>query len=384
MKNVTVIFGGRSTEHDVSIVTALSSVIAPIAMLPGYRPIPVYIARDGSWYSNDDLKEMHFYASGNLEDKLRRMKKLSLKFDDGLWLMKPGLGGEKTRIDIAFPSMHGTYGEDGSLMGLLRMAGIPFVGCDMTASAIAMDKVLTKQLVNDAGLKVTKYVWFDKYDWAKQSKDIARRINSLKYPLFVKPAHLGSSIAVTKVKTRDELENALEVAMHYDDKVLVEESVSNLIEVTVPVMGNHEPRVGMVEESLARSEFFDFDSKYMHGGKKMKGFGKDGGDKSTWSRIPARIPKPLYKECEDIARETYRILGCSGISRVDLLIDNGKKQVYVNEVNTLPGTLYRHNWQKAGVSAVELVENLIVFALKRHEESKRLATVFNTNFLKQF
>ena len=384
MKNVAVIFGGRSTEHDVSIVTALSSVIAPIAMLSGYKPIPVYIARDGSWYSNDDLKEMHFYTGGNLEDKLKRMKKLSLKFDDGLWLMKPGLGGEKIRIDIAFPSMHGTYGEDGSLMGLLRMAGIPFVGCDMTASAIAMDKALTKQLVNDAGLKVAKYIWFDKHDWAKQSKEITRKINGLKYPLFVKPAHLGSSIAITKIKTKDELENALEVAMHYDDKILVEESVPNLIEVTVPVMGGYEPRVGMVEESLAKSEFFDFDSKYMHGGKKIKGLGKDGGDKSTWSRIPARIPKPLYKECEDIARETYRVLGCSGISRVDLLIDDGKKQVYVNEVNTLPGTLYRHNWQKAGISAVELVENLIMFALKRHEESKRLATVFNTNFLKQF
>ncbi|MCE7936833.1 D-alanine--D-alanine ligase [Candidatus Saccharibacteria bacterium CPR2] len=384
MKNVAVIFGGRSTEHDVSIVTALSSIIAPIEMLSGYKPIPVYIARDGSWYTGDDLKEVHFYSGGNLEDKLKKMKKLSLKFDDGLWLLKPGLGGEKIRVDIVFPSMHGTYGEDGSLMGLLRMAGVPFVGCDMAASVIAMDKVLTKQLVSDAGLAVTKYVWFEKRDWQKNSKEIITKINNLKYPLFVKPAHLGSSIAITKVKTKDELENALEVAMHYDDKILVEEGVTNLTEVTVPVMGNDKPRVGMVEESLAKAEFFDFESKYMNGGKKIKGFGKDeGGDKSTWSRIPAKIPKPLYKECENLALATYKVLGCSGISRVDLLIDSGKK-IYVNEVNTLPGTLYRHNWQKAGVSAVELVEKLLHFAIERFEESKRLTTVFNTNFLKQF
>jgi D-alanine-D-alanine ligase len=247
-----------------------------------------------------------------------------------------------------------------------------------------MDKVLTKQLAEDAGLSVTKYTWFNKSEWKLNNKDISTRINKLKYPLFVKPAHLGSSIAITKVRDKSELENALELAMHYDDKILVEEGVTNLTEVTVPVMGNENPKLAMVEESLSKAEFFDFDTKYMQGGKKLKAFDKGiKGDKSTWSRIPARIPKDIYKSCEETALKTYKTLGCSGISRIDLLIEDNKK-IFVNEVNTLPGTLYRHNWQKAGVSAVELVQKLIDYAEERYKAIQKQATVFETNFLKQF
>jgi len=171
----------------------------------------------------------------------------------------PGMISKSVRIDVVFPTMHGTFGEDGSLMGLLRMAGVPFVGCDMTASAVAMDKVLTKQILAQEGIPLAPSIWFTKREWLDESASVLERISKLKLPLFVKPAHLGSSIGITKVKEQSELQNALEVAVHYDDKVLVEEGVRNLIEITLPIMGDDAPRTALVERPLNKTELFDFD-----------------------------------------------------------------------------------------------------------------------------
>ena len=385
MKTVAVIFGGQSTEHDVSIITALASVIKPLELTKQYKVEAVYIAKDGSWYWDEKLKDIKLYQSGEIEDFMRKAPKVHLLFDNGLTLVKSSqFAGRKMykKIDVIFPAMHGTHGEDGELMGLLEMANVPYVGCDFRSSTVAMDKVLAKQVTESAGIQGTPWVWFSSSELSSPRK-ILESIKRLKYPLFVKPAHLGSSIGISRVEDEKGVMNALEVAAHYDNKVIVEQGVPNLIEVTLPIMGNIEPVPALLERPLTKPEdFFDFDMKYMQGGKKGKGNAKAGAQ--GYSEIPAQLPTEFYKRAEQTGLDIYKALGCSGIARVDMLIDGKTGKVYFNEVNPLPGGLYAHNWHKAGVSSVELVTKLLDFAQERWQAKQKIATSFSTNYLKQF
>lgn len=387
MKTVAVIFGGRSTEHDVSIVTALASIIKPLELTKQYKVEAVYIAKDGAWYWDEKLKDISLFSSGGIQDFLHRTQPVALQLDGGLKLVKStGLAGRKLhrQIDMVFPAMHGTYGEDGSLMGLLRMANVPFVGCDMDAATLAMDKVLAKQIVESEGLPVAKYEYLYRDTYAHKSGEILSDLEKkLQYPLFVKPAHLGSSIGISRAANRQELQNAIEVATHYDEKVLIEEEIPNLIEVTLPILGNEQLKPALLERPLTKPEdFFDFDTKYMQGGKKGGGKGTKGSQ--GYSEIPARLDDALYKKAEATGLRAYRALGCSGIARVDMLINQKTGTVYFNEVNPLPGGLYEHNWRAAGVSSVELVSTLLQLAQERWSRQQSQATSFATNYLKQF
>jgi D-alanine-D-alanine ligase len=385
MKTIAVIFGGRSTEHDVSIVTAIASIIKPLELTKEYQVEPVYIAKDGSWYWDQKLKDINLYSSGEIDDFMRKAPKVHLLFDDGLILVKSSqFAGRKMykKIDIVFPAMHGTHGEDGELMGLLEMANVPYVGCGVAASAVAMDKVLAKQVTKAAGIPSSP--WLSFFSKELKPSDVKTISNELKYPLFVKPAHLGSSIGISKVDKEPELMNALEVAAHYDDKIIVEEAVDNLVEVTLPIIGNDEPTPALLEKPLTSPEdFFDFDAKYIRGGKGGK---KAGGVKGAqgYSEVPAQLPDALYKKAERLGLDVYRTLGCSGIARVDMLIDSKTEKVFFNEVNPLPGSLYAHNWKRAGVSSIELVSRLVHLAEERWQKQQKLNTTFSTNFLKQF
>lgn len=388
MKTVAVIFGGRSTEHDVSVVTALASIIKPLELSKNYRVEAVYIAKDGAWYWDEKLKDITLFSSGDIQDFLHRSQPASVQFDGGMTLSKSsGIAGRKThrKIDVVFPAMHGTYGEDGSLMGLLRMAGVPFVGCDQDASVLAMDKVLAKQIAESEGIPVAKYEYLYRSTFARKTADVIRQLETkLNYPLFVKPAHLGSSIGISRVTNKTELQNAVEVACHYDDKVLVEEEVPNLIEVTLPIMGNETLKPAMLERPLTKPEdFFDFETKYMQGGKKGGGKAATKGAQG-YSEVPAKLDEKLYQKAEETGLKAYRALGCQGTARVDMLIDEKTGTVYFNEVNPLPGGLYEHNWRAAGVSSVELVQNLIRLAEERFQHQQQQNTVFNTNYLQQF
>jgi D-alanine-D-alanine ligase len=386
MKTIAVIFGGRSTEHDVSVVTALANVIKPLELTKQYQVEAVYISKDGSWFWDERLKDIKIYQSGEIDEFMRRAPKVHLLFDNGLTLVKSSqFAGRKMykKIDVVFPAMHGTHGEDGELMGLLEMANVAYVGCGMPASAIAMDKVLAKQVSGASGIKSTPWAWFYADDLATRHSEVLKSISHLKYPLFVKPAHLGSSIGISRVESEKELANALEVAVHYDDKVIVEQGVSNLIEVTLPVIGNGEPQPALLEQPLTKPEdFFDFDTKYMQGGKKGKSGGKSGAQ--GYSQLPADLPKDIYDKAVRVGLDVYKALGCSGIARVDMLIDSKIKEVYFNEVNPLPGGLYAHNWAKAGISNVDLVQKLVDYAQQRWTARQKLATSFSTNYLKQF
>ncbi len=389
MKTIAVIFGGRTTEHDVSIVTAIASIIKPLEVQGGYQIEPVYIAKDGSWYWDSKLKDIATFQSGEIEDFMRKAPKVQLSIDNGLTLIKSSqFAGRKQykKIDVVFPAMHGTHGEDGELMGLLEMANVPYIGCGVAASAIAMDKVLAKQVTTSAGIASTPWVWFNAIDLERDLKGTLATIATLEYPLFVKPAHLGSSIGITKVESKDQLMNALEVAIHYDNRVIVEQAVNNLVEVTLPIIGNDDPIPAMLEQPLLKSEdFFDFETKYMQGGKKggkMGGSSKQGAQ--GYSQIPADLPKDVYDDAIKTGLEVYRVTGCAGIARVDMLIDIKTKKVMFNEINPMPGGLYSHNWNKAGMSNVDLVDKLVQLAEERWQKSQKITTGFSTSYLKQF
>lgn len=374
-KNIAVFFGGRSAEHDVSIITAHIPIIESLLALGEYDVWPVYISPDGTWYVDQAMNDLHYFKQPNWQEILKKQKRVQLSFDQGLKFIWPGLKQTVVSIDIAFPSMHGTYGEDGSLMGLLRLANIPFVGCDLFASAVAMDKVLTKQVVAVEGVPVVPYVWFTQHDWDQDQKAWEEKISKLQYPLFVKPVHLGSSIGISKVKDSSQLLNAIEVAFHYDSKVLVEEGVQNLIEVTLPIMGNEDLQLATVERPMNKTEFFDFNDKY------LTGAGKGSGANNAYSEIPAQIEPALMEEVQKLGRKTFLTLGCSGIARIDFLIDSIAKKVYMNEVNTLPGSLYHHNWKKSGVSGVQLISKLIALAQERFATSQNTTYAFNSSIL---
>lgn len=377
-KTIGVVFGGRSVEHEVSIITAHNPIIDSLLATAKYEVVPIYISKDGSWYSDPKMNDINFFRS-DLDEKLGKLKKLQLDINDGLSLLVPGaFGNKKIKIDVVFPAMHGTYGEDGSLMGLLRMANVPFVGCDIFASAVAMDKILTKQVLKSERVPTVKDVWFTRADWDRNKNKYLEEIKLLKYPLFVKPVHLGSSIGITKVKKEEGLLNAIEVALHYDEKVLVEEGVENLIEVTLPIMGNEEPVLASIERPLNKTEFFDFQDKYLSGSKKV------GGVNNNYSEIPADIGEDLSSKVKELGIKTYKILGCSGIARVDFLINSETKEVYVNEVNTLPGSLYQHNWKKSGISNIDLVEKLVSFAEARFAEGTNIESDFKSSILEKY
>lgn len=378
-RSVAVFFGGKSAEHEVSIVTAHIPIIQALQAAGNYEIVPVYISEDGKWYSDSDFINLSYFQKPGWRNQLANLKTIDVSVSNGLELVWPGLRSKRKKIDLAFPAMHGTYGEDGSLMGLLRLSGVPFVGCDMAASAVAMDKVLTKQVTESAGIPGVKYEWFRKADFEADRSACLAKLKDLKYPLFVKPPHLGSSIAITKVDDPKQLENAIEVALHYDDKCLVEEAVHNLIEVTVPLMLSESKEwLALVERPNA--EFFDFETKYINAGGK-KASKSSGGVNSGYSELPAKLEPKLYKECEKVAVSTARTLGLYGISRIDLLIDGKTNRVYMNEVNTLPGSLYAHNWRQAGYSSVELIEKLIKLADERAERTNNQHLVFNSDIL---
>jgi D-alanine-D-alanine ligase len=388
MKTVAVVFGGRSTEHDVSIVTAISSVIRPLDATKNFNVVAVYISRSGKWYCDNQFKQISFFQAKDIEARLAKMKPITVDINQGLTLIRSsaiGTSKNRIKIDVVFPAMHGTHGEDGELMGMMQLSNVPFVGCDMTSSAISMDKVLSKQIATTNPLvKVSRFEHFRAEDFRKDPELLTTGLlKTLKLPLFVKPVHLGSSIGITRVVRKEELMNALEVACHYDDRVIVEEAVDNLIEVTLPIMGNVNPRPALLEQPLVRSEdFFDFETKYLNGGKKGSKVANQGSQ--GYSALPADLPEDIYNHAVKVGLAVYETVGCSGIARVDMLIDSKSEIVYFNEINPLPGSLYAHNWSRAGVSAINLVTTLIDLAEERWQKAQTKTISFDTNFLGQF
>ena len=384
MKNIGIFFGSGSVEHDISIITA-QLIIAGLKGL-GYLVMPVYITKQGKWMLGEDLGDLKMFTTPSasqtpiLEKEGRNLAQYYLDMQESVGKMvfrKKGIFGKSITIDMAFPALHGTFGEDGTIQGLFEMFGIPYVGCNVTASAISMDKALTKIVMKNAGIPTTKFIYFYKQDWQRDSSAIKNSITTqLKWPVMVKPAHLGSSIGIGKAKDEKELEQKVEVAAFYDNKIVAEEVVENLMDITCCIIGNENPRPSLLQESVYSQDLFDFDDKYLKGG------GAQTGKATNNLVIPARLDDGLTKQIQETAIKVYKLLECSGIARVDFLVNTKTKEFFTNEVNPLPGTLYHHLWKKSGLELPELLKELIRLAEEKYEEKRSLNFTFESSVLK--
>lgn len=377
METIGVFFGGKNPEHDVSIITA-QLIISGLKGLD-YPVIPVYLDKEGGWHIDEKLGSIEFFKrkNHNLGSSNRFYLDLE-KSKEKLVFRKKNWPPKEIIIDLVFPAFHGQNGEDGMIQGFFEIFNIPYVGCDVASSAIAMDKILTKLIYQRQGIPTTEFIYFYKQDWEKKEiraeilKDIK---NHLRFPLFVKPARLGSSIGITKVKTQNDLVFAIEVALHYDEKVLIEEGVENLIDVTCAVLGNNEPIASLLQESVFGDSFFSYEEKYLKKGGAQLGKAQDN------IIIPARLDQKTTKEIKSLAIKVFSIFDCSGIARVDFLYNKKSKKVYANEINTLPGTLYHHLWKKSGWEFDQLLSELIKLAKEKHQAKEKLTRVFTSNIL---
>ncbi|MBL3526792.1 MAG: D-alanine--D-alanine ligase [gamma proteobacterium endosymbiont of Lamellibrachia anaximandri] len=374
--NVGVFFGGRSVEHEVSIISGLQVVHAIDADL--YRVTPVYISKMGGWYIGDKLSEIDNFKQ--LETLLSESTEVMPHGDGGqleLYRVPPARLKNNLieKLDIVFPVIHGTNGEDGTLQGLLEMAGVPYAGCDVTASVIGMDKLLTKTLLRGNGIPVVESESCRMEAWYQDRRGIIDRIQSkLGYPVVVKPANLGSSIGISVAASETELEEAIENAGLYDPSILVERMVTQLKEINASVLGNRdESEVAALEEPLRSSGILNFADKYQGG--KTKGIS------STDRVLPAEIPEALADRIRQLAKETFSLIGASGVVRIDFLVDEESGDVFVNEINTIPGSLAFYLWEASGVSFAALTTRVIKLALERFREKGRRTYVFDSNLL---
>lgn len=378
-KTVGVFFGSRSPEHDVSIITG-QLIIAGLKKLD-YNVEAVYIDKQGKWLLGNTLNQLKYFTDPNLNSKLKNISEFYLELEASLQkgvFKKTGILAKKYSIDIAFPAFHGQFGEDGTFQGMCEMLNIPYVGCDTTSSAVTMDKVLTKMLYKANNIPTTNFVYFYKGDWQSNKKEILNKIvKEIGFPVIVKPARLGSSIGIAKANNLKDLEFAIEVALHYDKKIIVEDLVEDLIDITCAVLGNDEPIASLLQESVFTSDFFTYEDKYLKEGGAQLGNAKQN------IIIPARLDKTETELIRKTAVEIFRLLGCSGISRVDFLVDKKTGRWFANEVNTLPGTLYHHLWKASGIELDELLNRLIKLAEERFEEKKGTVSTFESSILKQ-
>jgi D-alanine-D-alanine ligase len=359
---VGVIFGGRSVEHEVSLVSAASIIDA--LDKSKYDVVPIGIASDGRWLSSGDALRL-LKEKESLDSEPERLivpdpRKQSLV----------AIGNSDTTgrsIDVIFPAVHGTYGEDGTLQGLLELADIPYVGAGVLGSALGMDKAVQKELLRRAGIPVTPSIAFLHAEFpGREKKLIAEMERSLRYPMFVKPANSGSSIGISKAHNRKELLESIALASKYDLKILVERGVRHAREIECSVLGNDDPAASVLGEIIPSNEFYDYDAKYVDG-------------KST-AVIPAKMPKSVSKKIQQIAVAAFRALNCAGMARVDFLVTQKTNKIVLNEINTIPGftsiSMYPKLWQASGLSYPDLLERLIELAIERHRAKSRLDTMY--------
>lgn len=377
---VGVIFGGETVEHEVSIISAVQAMNHMDS--EKYEIIPIYVAKDRTWYTGAMLKEIDIYK--NFDDLKRYAKKVTLcKRDGGFYLVntKGLFRKDVAELDIAFPIVHGNNAEDGTLQGYLSMIGIPYVGSSILGAALGQDKVVMKQIFESANLPVVPYTWFFDCDYLDDDKKIKKSIKELGYPVIVKPASLGSSVGINVVKCENELDEAITEAIKYDTKIVVEKMVPNMVEVNCSVLGNYEHQdTSELEEVMSGEEFLTYRDKYLGNAKG----GKSKGMVSTNRVIPARIKTSTKKEIETISKQAFRALNLSGVCRIDYLIDKKENKVYINEPNTIPGSLSFYLWEPTGKKYSELLDDMITIAIKDYKNRSKKTYSFESNILSNF
>ncbi|MFH0800406.1 MAG: D-alanine--D-alanine ligase family protein [Pseudomonadota bacterium] len=361
MKNklqVGVVFGGRSGEHEVSLVSATSVMSA---LDKGkYDVIPIGVTKDGRWFAGEGV--MGDLKGGKTPPAEAEVSILPEPSRKGLFNLK---SGKITPIDVIFPVLHGTYAEDGTMQGLFDLAQIPYVGAGVLGSSVGMDKIVQKDIVKQASINVAPAIWFLSKEFAEdQEKIIEETEKKISYPCFVKPANSGSSVGISKAHDRRELVSSIKDALRYDRRVLVEKGIENAHEVEVSILGNDSPKASCVGEIIPSNEFYDYDAKYVDG--------------KSRTEIPAELPEKLSSEIQRMAMRAYRALDCSGMARVDFLVKGDA--IYYNELNTIPGftsiSMYPKLMEASGTSYSKLLDDLIALAAERFEVKKSLLTSY--------
>lgn len=359
---VGVVFGGRSGEHEVSLVSATSVMNA--LDREKYDVVPIGITQEGRWVSSARALQLLKEKTGIDREPERFLVPEPNR--QGL-VSANGPTSAFLPLDVIFPIVHGRYGEDGTLQGLLELANLPYVGAGVLASAVGMDKVVQKQLFDQAGLVGPKYAWFLSSGYAEKPKKIVSSVEkALRYPMFVKPANTGSSVGISKAHTRAELLQGIAVAAAYDLKVIVEQGVKDAREIECSVLGNDQPMASIPGEIIPSNEFYDYDAKYIDGKSK--------------AIIPADLRKSVARSVRHIAVRAYQVLNCAGMARVDFFVTRKTQRIYLNEINTIPGftaiSMYPKLWEASGISYSALLDRLITLALERHRQKNALKTSY--------
>ena len=388
--NIAVFFGSRSCEHDVSIVSALQCIEATKAA--GFNVTPVYISRDGLWYTGEPLENIETFREFNPMTKGITRVTLDVTANAGdLWAWPPQRAGLFAKvpaplchIDCVIPVFHGWHGEDGTIQGLLEMANIPYASSGVLGSAIGMDKIAMKQILRGAGFPVLDFVWFTREQLKKERQAVIERVEKeIKYPAFIKPAALGSSIGVSRAKNREELERALDVAESYDRRILVEVGVVHPVETNCAAVGYGEDvRASVCEMPVPSSNdrFLDFWQKYLRNASTK---GEDSRGMKSLSRVvPAPIGEELTKRIQTMTCDIFKLLDCRGTVRVDFILDQND-MLFVNEPNTIPGSLAFYLWKACGLDFPKLIEKMVEDALRAHADKNSSVFAYDSSILKK-
>lgn len=382
---VAIIFGGRSVEHEISVLTAHQAMAA----LPSdrYTPYPVYIAKSGEWYTGSALLDLNNFRKGldalvAMAEPLQSRRiggpqsaSVSAKKQRLPWLPARTEPRALEPIDVAIPLLHGSHGEDGTIQGLLELANVPYVGSGVAASAVGNDKVLSKALLRQAGLPVLPDVSCTRARWKNDPAGIVAEAERLfGYPVFVKPVTLGSSIGVNRAADGASLRDAIDVATVYDSRIMVEPAQENIVEINCAVLGDASSACASVCEQPIASQMLSYEDKYLQGGK-------DQGMKGSRRLIPAPLESGLTEDIRRIAVRAFQTIGASGVSRIDFLVRPATGEFFINEINTLPGSLAFYLWEPTGLSFPALLTRLIEIALERHREKQATTYSFDSSVL---
>lgn len=372
--NVGVIFGGKSVEHEISIISAVEAM--GYMDTNKYNVIPIYIDKTGTWYTGDHLKDIINYR--DMDVVKRYAKKVCLiRKEKSCVLQSLGITRRILNvIDIVFPIGHGLYMEDGSLQGYLDMLGVPYVGSGVVASAIGQDKVFMKQILKANDIPTTNYVWFTSKEFISSKKKVLEKINTLNYPMYVKPASLGSSIGITRATTEHELIAGIKEAIRFDNKIIIEEEIKHVKEVNISVLGTYEDvETSEIEEINVTDEFFTFKEKYVENYSKTIKKGR---------KANPLLSKEMMEDLKMYAINTFKAINARGVARIDFLIDDKSKKIYVSEINTMPGSLSLYLWLPKKKSQTELINDLIKIAIEEYKSKNNLILAFENNLLDKF
>lgn len=376
---VAMMFGGKSVEHEVSVISGIQAILSMDT--EKYEVVPVYMTKENEMYIGESVGDIESYK--NIPELLKKSQRVIMLNEEGKVKLMPyplkKFGkNASVEIDVAFPVVHGTNVEDGALQGYLKTIGVPFVGCDVTASAIGMDKFIMKTVLKESQIPVLDAKLFTLSDYADMEKLLDRVEESLGYPVIVKPVNLGSSVGISVAKNRVELANSIDDGFRYATKVLVEHAITKLREINCSVLGDENEAVASeCEEPLHTKDILSYEDKYVSNSKG----GNAKGMASVSRKIPADLSPEKREEVRELAVRSFKALGCNGVSRIDFMIDEEDGKLYFNEINTIPGSLAFYLWEPVGVPYKELLDRMIQLALKRVRTEEGLTFTFDTNIL---